>query len=92
MQLIDDWKSNAIKLNNMILKDAEKEFDGSSRLSFGIDGDQVVRDLDFEAVRGTYGNNKFVRELQQEIRDIGEKADRLTRFLGRFCVPPVEDF
>lgn len=92
VQLIDDWKSNAIKLNNMILKDAEKEFDGSSRLSFGIDGDQVVRDLDFEAVRGTYGNNKFVRELQQEIRDIGEKADRLTRFLGRFCVPPVEDF
>jgi hypothetical protein len=90
IQLIEDWKSNAIKLNNMILKDAEKEFDGSSRLSFGIDGDQAVRDLDFEAVRGTYSNNKFVRELQQEIRDIGEKADWLTGFLGKFCSPQVE--
>jgi hypothetical protein len=90
IQLIDDWKSNAIKLNNMILKDAEKEFDGSSRLSFGIDGDQITRDLDFEAVRGTYNKNRFVTGLQQEIADIGEKADKLTGFLGKFCKPTCE--
>jgi hypothetical protein len=74
----------------MILKDAEKEFDGSSRLSFGIDGDQITRDLDFEAVRGTYNKNRFVTGLQQEIADIGEKADKLTGFLGKFCKPTCE--
>jgi hypothetical protein len=75
IQLVSEWKTNAVKMNNMILKDAEKEFDISSRLGFGVDGDEETRDMDFKAVRGTYGENKFVLGLQKEIRDIEEKAD-----------------
>ncbi len=76
-QIISDWKINVQKLNNMILKDAEKEFSVSSRLGFGIDGDESARDGDFFAVRGTYEGNKFVVSLQEEIRKTGETADRL---------------
>ena len=39
---ISDWRSNAVKLNSMILKDAEKEFDPGSKLGFGIDGDAEI--------------------------------------------------
>lgn len=66
IQIINDWKENSIKLNNMILKDAEKEFDQSSKIGFGIDGDDSVRDADFETVRGSYSSNKFVAELRSE--------------------------
>jgi hypothetical protein len=77
IQIIIEWKSNAIKLNNMILKDAEKEFDSGSKLGFGIDGDVDTRDSDFQAVRGVYDKNKFVTSLQKESKEIEEKADRL---------------
>ncbi|MGD0754072.1 MAG: DUF4954 family protein [Bacteroidales bacterium] len=84
IQIITDWKINAIKLNNMILKDAEKEFDPGSKLGFGIDGDVDTRDRDFQAVRGVYDNNKFVTSLQKESKEIEVKADRLISILERY--------
>jgi hypothetical protein len=81
IQIITDWKTSAIKLNNMILKDAEKEFDHSSKIGFGIDGDADTRDNDFQAVRGVFDKNKFVISLQKESKEIEEKADRLIVFL-----------
>jgi hypothetical protein len=83
IQIITDWKTNAIKLNNMILKDAEKEFDSGSKLGFGIDGDINTRDRDFQAVRGVYDNNKFVTSLQKESKEIAEKANRMIAILER---------
>jgi len=80
-QIIIDWKSSAIKLNNMILKDAEKEFDTGSKLGFGIDGDEATRDSDFQSVRGVYNDNKFVLGLQKESHEIEVKADRLITLL-----------
>ena len=81
IQIIIEWKSYAIKLNKMILKDAEKEFDSGSKLGFGIDGDVDTRDNDFQAVRGVYDKNKFVTSLQKESKEIEEKADRLIAIL-----------
>lgn len=81
IQIITDWKTNAIKLNNMILKDAEKEFDPGSKIGFGIDGDTDTMDSDFQAVRGVYDNNKFVTSLQKESKGIEEKATRLIAIL-----------
>jgi hypothetical protein len=84
IQIITDWKMNAIKLNNMILKDAEKEFDPGSKIGFGIDGDADTRDNDFQAVRGVYDKNKFVISLRKESHEIEEKADRLIAVLKNF--------
>ena len=81
IRIISDWKVNAIKLNNMILKDAEKEFDPGSKFGFGIDGDIETRDNDFQAVRGSYDKNKFVISLQKESKEIEVKADRLIAIL-----------
>ena len=84
IQIIIEWKSYAIKLNNMILKDAEKEFDPGSKLGFGIDGDVDTRDNDFQAVRGVYDKNKFVTSLQKESKEIEEKADSLIAILESY--------
>lgn len=80
-QLLTDWKDNSVKLNNMILKDAEKEFDQTSKIGFGIDGSEDSRDKDFEGVRGTFENNKFVIELRKESEQIINEAEKLLRFL-----------
>ncbi len=81
IQIITDWKTNAVKLNNMILKDAEKEFDTSSKIGFGIDGDIATRNSDFQSVRGEFDKNKFVISLQKESTEIEEKADTLLAIL-----------
>ena len=67
----------------MILRDAEKEFDSGSKLGFGIDGDEQTRDMDFQAIRGSYENNKFVIGLQKETKEIEEKADRFIAVLEK---------
>ena len=81
--IIEDWKANAVKLNNMIARDAEKEFDQTSRTGFGIDGGIDVRDRDFNAVRGDYESNRFVIGLQKDSKVIGEKAGRLISVLEK---------
>lgn len=81
VQIIEDWKTNSIKLNNMIVKDAQKEFAPTSRIGFGIDGDTAVRDQDFTAVRGEYDSNKFVLELQNESEALDQQAEKLKKYL-----------
>ena len=49
LELISTWETESIKLDKMILNDASKEFDNSSKIGFGIDGDQDVIDRDFDA-------------------------------------------
>jgi len=75
--LIADWKENRLKLNNMILKDAEKEFDMGSQIGYGLDGDTETRRLDFEAVRGTFESNSFVCDLKLESENVTLRADKL---------------
>jgi hypothetical protein len=77
IKIISIWKSNLIKQNSMILKDAEKEFDQSSMLGFGNDGDHSTIKTDFIAIRGTYDDNKFVKELRAKSKRIEEKAEWL---------------
>ena len=81
IRIITDWNANAIKLNNMILKDAEKEFSAGSKTGYGIDGDEITRDKDFQSVRGAWDKNTFVTTLQKESAEIEKEADRLITVL-----------
>ncbi|MDD4109663.1 MAG: DUF4954 family protein, partial [Prolixibacteraceae bacterium] len=74
--IISDWKTNSVKFNNIILKDAEKEFDRLSRISFGHDGNEDDQRADFEAIRGTYELNSFVKEIKKDSERI-EQVHRL---------------
>jgi len=80
-QILIDWRENSIKLNNMILKDAEKEFDQTSKIGFGIDGGDDIRNADFESVRGKYEDNKFVLELRKESENIAMLAEKYLSLL-----------
>jgi hypothetical protein len=69
--LIRDWRTEAVKLNNMILKDAMREFDEISKIGYGIDGSM---DEDFLAVRGSCEENSFIGQLKEENAQIEERA------------------
>jgi len=83
IQIITDWKENATRLNNLILKDAEKEFNQSSHVGFGMDGNDEIKDKDFEMVRGTFNENHFVIEVLDENVQIARQADDLIEILNK---------
>ncbi len=79
--IIDEWKNCVIKQNDLVLKDAEKEFDSNRRIGYGIDGDEKIKEDDFEAVRGSYEGNKFIQELREDSKRIQKKCAELTAFI-----------
>ncbi len=83
IELVTNWETDSIKLDRMILSDAAKEFDNTSKIGFGIDGDDLVADQDFKAVRGTIEDNKFTAGMQKEMEQIAEKAGRLKAMLEK---------
>lgn len=74
LELISKWETESIKLDKMILNDSTKEFDDSSKIGFGIDGDQTVADKDFVAVRGISEENKFIAGIHKEMIQIESQA------------------
>ncbi len=83
IELVTKWESNSIKLDKMILNDANKEYDITSKIGFGIDGNDEVMNQDFDAVRGTLEENKFIAGLKKEMEQIEEKAGKLKSILSK---------
>lgn len=57
-----------------ILADAEKEFDEIARMGYGADGNQKETNTDFEAVRGKFDENSFVKQMQAALEEVTEDA------------------
>lgn len=78
--ILEKWHKSSSKLLNMVEMDASKEFEGNVRIGFGVDGEQ---DADFDAVRGTFENNSFKKQLddmrQQVENGLGQGLDILNK-------------
>jgi len=68
ISIIEKWKDAVVKLDNMIYKDARKEFSLSSQTGFGVDGDSNDQKTDFEQVRGVFEKNSFVEAVIDHIK------------------------
>lgn len=77
IELTKKWKTAVLKLDELLLEDAKKEFVAASQIGFGIDGADDVRQLDFEAVRGKFEENSFVAEIEKHIRAKTRLGDEL---------------
>jgi hypothetical protein len=51
-----------------------KEFNTETKLSYGIDGDEIVRDADFETVRGMFEQNSFIKGVKEDSLQIEAKS------------------
>jgi len=79
IKIIQDWAGACEKLTALIIEDAGKEFAEEQRLSFGIDGGKETRDADFDAVRGTFQGNSFIRQLKGQIETTKKTAEEMIR-------------
>jgi hypothetical protein len=70
IMILDQWKESLTKQTESILLDAGKEYDDKRRIGYGIDGDEKIRDEDFNAVRGLFDDNTFVIELKNDNRNM----------------------
>jgi hypothetical protein len=78
LTFLDSWKDSSLKLLNMVAQDSQKEFEGNTRIGFGIDGNT---DADFENVRGTFEENKFVKQINEEICTVNSKYEELKKLI-----------
>jgi hypothetical protein len=65
--LVRRWKRAVIELDDMLYADSKKEFVASAQIGFGIDAGAEGRQIDFEQVRGTFEENRFVCEIEEHI-------------------------
>jgi hypothetical protein len=78
IMIITEWKNSLSKQTELILQDAGKEYDEKRRIGYGIDGDEEVRDADFDEVRGLFEHNKFIIDTKNDFDKTLMKCERLT--------------
>lgn len=63
ISIVEQWKSSVIELDQLLYKDASKEFDLNTHVGFGADGEEAERLADFRNVRGVFEQNSTVIEI-----------------------------
>jgi len=80
--IADQLLADQSKFLNLILIDAGKEFDEVTQTGFGQDGSDADRATDFQAVRGEFEGNKFVKQMKQAIEDLNTRIEKLKQALA----------
>jgi hypothetical protein len=65
-QILRDWKTAFEKMAEYIIEDAEKEFNATAMIPYGIDDEQTAKQ-DFAAVRGSLETNEFIIKLKEQV-------------------------
>ncbi len=77
IDLVTRWKEAVVELDHKLYADAKKEFGAAVQIGYGSDGDEAVKHSDFKAVRGTFEENNFVREIEKHIDAKSRLGDEL---------------
>lgn len=85
IELVRRWQESVIGLDNLLYKDAKKEFSLTFMTGFGVDGSDKEKLEDFEGVRGAFESNPFVMAVKEHIvvkRALGDELiERMERLL-----------
>jgi len=84
ISFIELWKTTVLKQNQQIYTDAKKEFNQTSRIAYGADGNEAQTNLDFEMVRGDFENNAFIKEIANQLTVKTASADAVILKLLKF--------
>ena len=70
------------KFLKLVAADANKEFDELSHCGFGLDGSVDDVEKDFCQVRGVYEENKFVKEMRENIKELENRIGQFEKNLS----------
>jgi len=76
-QLVNLWRDSVVSLDEMLYKDAMKEFSITSMIGFGVDGSETEKLEDFESVRGEFDSNPFISAVRKHIEVKSALAEEL---------------
>lgn len=82
---VEEWKTAVISLDKMMYEDARKEFSSQAQTSFGIDGGDDIKILDFENVRGKFAFHPAVMEIMEHIEQKSNVARQVLNKLKSIC-------
>ena len=85
IRLVELWKSSVISLDELLYKDAQKEFSLTSMTGFGVDGTRKEKEEDFEIVRGAFEQNPFVTAVKEHISTKRALGDELIGRINRIA-------
>ncbi|OFY44382.1 MAG: DUF4954 domain-containing protein [Bacteroidetes bacterium GWF2_40_14] len=80
--LVNLWRESVVTLDEMLYKDAMKEFSITSMIGFGVDGSETEKLEDFESVRGEFDSNPFISAVRKHIEVKSSLADELLKRLS----------
>ncbi len=82
ISIVEKWEKAVLTFDDLVLRDAKKEFNAISRTGFGLDSNETDKQLDFDAVRGTFEGDVFVKEINNQMNITKEIAAKL---IAQFC-------
>ncbi|MBC8873703.1 MAG: DUF4954 family protein [Planctomycetes bacterium] len=80
----DDLLKVRSRFLNLVLNDANKEFDDAVRTGFGQDGTDEEIAVDFTAVRGEFETNKFVKQMKSDLEALTNRVERFKQTVSNF--------
>lgn len=83
ISIVQQWKDAVIGLDKTLYEDARKEFSLSAMTGFGADGTKIIKEMDFEQVRGDFESNSFVTAVLEHIKVKEALGDDLIARLQR---------
>lgn len=83
IDILHSWAQSIEKFNKMVLYDITKEFSLKNRIGYGIDGDEYCMNREFDTVFGKYEENKFVKNINTETKEILEKSNNYINFVEK---------
>ncbi|PTN09412.1 DUF4954 family protein [Mangrovibacterium marinum] len=86
IDIIRKWRESVVELDELLYEDAKKEFRLDSMTGFGIDGDQEIKQKDFEQVRGRFEENSFVKEVLHHIDRKTKLGERVINQLQQITI------
>lgn len=79
IEILEKWKKSVLTFNDLILRDAKKEFNTISKTGFGMDGDEEQKNMDFAFTRGVFDDNSFVKEINRQSDNCSNVMDEILK-------------
>lgn len=67
IEITHKWMNSVLEIDKLLYEDAEKEFSMINQTGFGVDGDRIVQQHDFENVRGEFETHAEVRAIRDHM-------------------------
>lgn len=63
IDIVEKWKESVLGIDRMLYEDAKKDFSYTTMIGFGVDGQDLEREMDFMQVRGNFDENPTVKAI-----------------------------